>query len=124
MSAIATGGELPEWQVLARTGTFVSFARKRSLPDPERSDCSPNRCRSRVIKRTLTASSAGRHQRMNAEVVDASGEDSRGLGRTLTALEQPTQASACPGLIFPTFGGHLQEGILALNEVFYGTQRI
>jgi hypothetical protein len=27
-------------------------------------------------------------------------------------------------LIFPTFGGHLQKGILALNEVFYGTQRI
>jgi hypothetical protein len=63
-----------------------------------RSDGSPNSCRSRVIKRILTASSAGRHQRMNAEVVDASGEDSRDLGRTVTALEPPTQASACPGL--------------------------
>jgi hypothetical protein len=29
-----------------------------------------------------------------------------------------------PLLIFPTFGGHLQKGILAQNEVFYGTQRI
>src|SRR5271166_4725368 len=27
-------------------------------------------------------------------------------------------------LIFPTFGGHLQKGILALNEVFHGTQRL
>jgi hypothetical protein len=27
-------------------------------------------------------------------------------------------------MIFPTFGGHLQKGILAQNEVFYGTQRI
>jgi hypothetical protein len=27
-------------------------------------------------------------------------------------------------MIFPTVGGHLQEGILALHEVFYGTQRL
>jgi hypothetical protein len=27
-------------------------------------------------------------------------------------------------LIFPTFGGHLQKGILAPNEVIYGTQRL
>jgi len=27
-------------------------------------------------------------------------------------------------LIFPTFGGHLRAGILALNEGVYGTQRL
>jgi hypothetical protein len=36
----------------------------------------------------------------------------------------PLDWAVPPPLIVPTFGGHLQKGILAPNEVFYGTQRL
>jgi hypothetical protein len=50
-----------------------------------------------------------------------------GGGVQLSALADLRRApitAICPELIFPTFGGHLRKGILALNEVLYGTQRL
>jgi hypothetical protein len=43
----------------------------------------------------------------------------------IAALNRPlANDGSGSSLIFPTFDGHLQKGILALNEVFYGTQRL